>query len=362
MDDFSLFKSKILIVDDNPDAIKILAGSLPKHYTKLVATSGEKALNLLDVASGQPDLILLDIMMPAMDGYEVCRRLKADERFRDIPVIFMSRRSDFQDKIDGLNLGAVDFIAKPFELEETRYRIDVHLRIAFLQKKLERYNHYLEELVEAKAKEITDMQLSTIYALVRLTDQRDEIIGGHLERTQQICEKIARKMSLIDQYRSIITEDFLNYLITASPLFDIGKVGIPDDIYLKPGPLTPDEFEIMKSHTIIGAETLKSVLAKFPNNNTTRLGIEIARFHHEKWDGSGYPDGLAGESIPLSARIMAVADVFDAMRSGRPYRKASSHADCIQSIRSGSGSLFDPLVVEAFLEIERDVEKLYGQT
>ena len=361
MDDFGLFKSKILIVDDHPDAIKILAGALPKHYTKQFATSGEKALSLLFSATSQPDLILLDIMMPGLDGFEVCRRLKDDQRLKDIPVIFMTSRSDFQDKIDGLNLGAVDFITKPFELEEARYRIDVHLRIAFLQKKLERYNQYLEELVEAKAREIMDMQLSTIYALVRLTDQRDEIIGGHLERTQQICEKIARQLRNHERYQSTITDDYLAHLIIASPLFDIGKVGIPDDVYLKPGALTAAEYEIMKTHTMIGAETLASVLAKFPNNQTTRLGIEIARFHHEKWDGSGYPDGLAGDSIPLSARIMAVADAFDAMRSGRPYRKASPPADSVQMILAGSGTQFDPLVVDAFLQIERTLDDLYGR-
>jgi putative two-component system response regulator len=360
MDEFSFYKSKILIVDDHPIAIKTLAGSLPRHYTKLVATSGERALSMLANSTNLPDLILLDIMMPDMDGYEVNRRLKADERLRDIPVIFTTSRSDFQDKIEGLSQGAVDLIIKPYELEEARYRIDVHLRINFLQRKLERYNHYLEELVEAKAKEMIEMQLSTIYALIRLTDHRDEIIGGHLERTQQICEKIACQLRSQAKYQTIITDEYLNNFLTACPLFDIGKVGIPDDVYLKPGSLTPEEFEIMKQHTRIGSETLQSVLDKFPNNYTIRLGIEIARSHHEKWDGSGYPDGLAGESIPLSARIMALADVFDALRSGRPYRQSCSQADTILTIQRGSGSQFDPDIVDAFFQIEQSLKDLYA--
>ena len=235
MDDYSSKKSRILIVDDSPDAIKVLANALPKHFTKQVATSGEKALELLAVSDELPNLILLDIVMPVMDGYEVCKILKASERLRDIPVIFLSGRSDVQNKVEGLNRGGVDYITKPFEVDEVRSRVDVHLKIHYLQQELERHNQFLEQLVEEKAREITEMQLSTIYALVKLTDRRDDVIGGHLERTQQICMKIAQQLGEHPRYSSLINADFIDNIFKASPLHDIGKVGISDQIYLKPG-------------------------------------------------------------------------------------------------------------------------------
>ena len=258
-----------------------------------------------------------------------------------------------------MNRGGVDYITKPFEVDEVRSRVDVHLKIHYLQQELERHNQFLEQLVEEKAREITEMQLSTIYALVKLTDRRDDVIGGHLERTQQICMKIAQQLGEHPRYSSLINADFIDNIFKASPLHDIGKVGISDQIYLKPGKLTPEEFDIMKKHTVIGAETLKTVLEKFPGNHFIRLGINIALSHHEKWDGSGYPDSLSGEAIPISARIMAVADVFDALRSKRPYKKPFSHEESIQIIREGRGTHFDPAVADAFLKIEQNLQALY---
>jgi putative two-component system response regulator len=203
------------------------------------------------------------------------------------------------------------------------------------------------------------MQLSTIFALVKLTDYRDDILGSHLERTQLLCKLIAEKLAEYPKYNATITSGFIDNLYKASPLHDIGKVGIPDGIYLKPTKLTTEEFEIIKGHTTIGADTLKSILDRFPGNEFIRIGIDIARFHHEKWNGAGYPDGLIGEAIPLTARIMAVSDVFDALRTKRPYKNPFSHEDSIQIIIDGSGNHFDPSVVEAFLAIESSVKPLY---
>ncbi|NCA97929.1 MAG: HD domain-containing protein [Clostridia bacterium] len=352
-------RDKILIVDSSPDAIRSLAGALPSRFTKLIATSGAKAFDLLAAAEDLPSLILLETLMPQMDGYEICSLLKADDRYREIPVIFISSKNEIREKIEGLQRGAVDFITKPFDPGEVMSRVDVHLKIFNLQQELTRRQHDLEDLVEAKAKEVTEMQLATIFALVRLTDRRDDKIGGHLERTQRICASLARKLSESPRFQNQIDEAFMDNLFKAAPLHDIGKVGIPDHIYLKPGRLTPEEFATMQQHTLVGAQTLAKVLEKFPDNQLIHTGVEIARYHHERWDGQGYPEGLAGEAIPLSARIMAVADVFDALRMLRPYKKPMPHKDSVVVIREGRGSHFDPDVVDAFLAVESDLEKLY---
>lgn len=359
MNDSNQRREKILIIDSSPDAIRSLAGALPSCFTKLVATSGAKAFEVLAATGDLPSLILLETFMPLQDGYEICSLLKADTRYRDIPVIFISSKNETREKVEGLQRGAVDFITKPFDPGEVQSRVDVHLKIFNLQQELKRRQHDLEDLVEAKAKEVTDMQLATIFALVRLTDRRDDKIGGHLERTQALCASLARKLGELPRFQNQIDQAFIDILFKAAPLHDIGKVGIPDHIYLKPGRLTPDEFTAMKHHTLVGAQTLAKVLEKFPDNQLIRTGIEIARYHHERWDGQGYPEGLAGEAIPLSARIMAVADVFDALRMLRPYKKPMPHKDSVAVIREGRGSHFDPDVVDAFLAIETDLEKLY---
>ena len=352
-------RDKILIIDNSPDAIRSLAAALPPRFTKMVATSGAKAFDLLAAAEELPSLVLLETFMSEQDGFETCSRLKADPRYQDIPVIFISSKNEIKEKVEGLKRGAVDFITKPFDPGEVLSRVDVHLKIFNLQQELERRQHDLEDLVEAKAREATDMQLATIFALVRLTDRRDDKIGGHLERTQALCASLARKLAESPRFQNQIDEAYIANLYKAAPLHDIGKVGIPDHIYLKPGRLTPEEFATMQRHTLIGAQTLEQVLQKFPDNQLIRTGIEIARYHHERWDGQGYPEGLSGAQIPLSARIMAVADVFDALRMLRPYKKPMPHKDSVAVIREGRGSHFDPDVVDAFLAIEADLEKFY---
>ena len=359
MDETGQARNRILIVDDSPEGIKMLANALPRNFVKQAATSGERALRLLEKAADLPDLILLDVMMPGMDGFEVCRVLKEDPRFRDIPVIFLSGRKDLQDKLQGLAHGAVDYITKPFKVDEVRTRVDVHLRIRSIQRELERRKQFLEELVEDKARALLEMQLSTIYALIRLTEHRDEIIGGHLERTQRICVGIAQRLAELPEFQKTVDAEFIDRIYKASPLHDIGKMSVPDGIYLKPGRLTPEEFEIMKTHTTVGVESLVNVLSKYPGNDFIRFGVDIARTHHEKWNGTGYPVGLAGEDIPLSGRIMAVADVFDALRTRRPYKEPISHEDSISIVREGRGIHFDPRIVDAFLELSPFLKTLY---
>jgi putative two-component system response regulator len=346
---------KILIVDDNPGTLKILGSIISDEYTKQVATSGESAIEILEASSELPDLILLDLIMPGIDGVETCKIIKQNVRYKNIPIIFLSSRSDSLTKIEALKVGGVDYITKPFNFDEMRSRIDVHLSIHNLEQELAKHNRYLNDLIDEKAKEISEIQLSTIYALVKLTDYRDDVLGGHLQRTQIMCQRIAEKLQSEIKYESIIDDAFISNIFKSSPLHDIGKVGISDRIYLKPGKLTSEEFEIMKRHATIGAETLEAVLLRFPNNEFISMGIDIAKFHHEKWDGNGYPEGLSGEEIPISARIMAVSDVFDALMSKRPYKDAFSYAESYNIILEGKGIHFDPMVVDAFIEIVNEV-------
>ena len=351
---------KILIVDDSPEAVEVLSNALPKNYKRQVALSGDKAIKLLEKSEVLPDLILLDVMMPVMDGYEVCRRIKQDERFKEIPVIYLSSLSDTKDKVKAFKNGGVDYIEKPFQFEEVRARVDMHLRLRFFQKELEKHNTNLKKMVEDQVKEISESQMATIFAMAKLAESRDNDTGAHLIRIQVFCRLLAKKLQVNSIYQDKIDADYIDNLEKASPLHDIGKVGIKDAILLKPGKLTQDEFEEMKKHTTIGADTLEEVYQKYPANYFIKTGIEIAKSHHEKWDGSGYPEGLSGEKIPLAARIMAMADVFDALHSKRVYKEAYSDEKTKAIIVTGRGKHFDPLIADAFLELEQDFDNTYA--
>jgi len=354
----NIFK-KILIIDDSPEAIVVLGNALPKHYKRQAAISGENAIKLLDTSEELPDLILLDVMMPGMDGYEVCSHLKKDERLKEIPVIYLSALTDTKDKVKAFEQGGVDYIEKPFQFEEVRARVDTHLKLRYFQRELEAHNNNLKEMVEEKVKEISESQIATIFAMAKLAESRDNDTGDHLKRIQIFCGLIAKKLSQHPKYKGKINAEFIDILQKASPLHDIGKVGIRDVILLKPGKLTTEEFEEMKEHTTIGANTLEEVYQKYPGNYFVKIGIEIAESHHEKWDGSGYPKGLCGDEIPLSARIMALVDVYDALRSKRVYKEAYSKEKTREIIIQGSGKHFDPLIVEVFLEFEEEFDKAY---
>lgn len=355
-----MYKWKVLIVDDNVEAIEVLSNALPKDYKCQVAISGEKALELLNRSIELPDIILLDVLMPGMDGYEVCRHLKNDDRYREIPVIYLSALTDTKDKVKAFEQGGVDYIVKPFQLEEIRARVDTHLKLHFFQKELEANNSNLTQIVHDQVREISESQMATIFALAKLTESRDSDTGDHLKRIQIFCRMLADKLSVHPECTRKMPPNFIETLQKASPLHDIGKVGLKDAILLKPGKLTPSEFEEMKSHTIIGANTLADVFHKYPNNYFIEIGIEIARSHHERWDGSGYPDGLKGEEIPLSASIMALADVYDALRSKRVYKEAYSHLEACELITKERGKHFNPLLVDIFVDSENAFKSIYA--
>ncbi len=352
-------RGTVMVVDDNPANLTLMERMLlSRGYEVRSFPRGRMALQA--AREEPPDLILLDINMPEMSGYEVCDRLKSDPRLSGIPVIFLSAMNDPEDKLLGFRAGGVDYVSKPFQFEEVQARVDAHVRLRRLHLRVEIDNRRLHELVDLQIRKIADSQMETIFAVAKLAEARDDETAMHLERVQAYCRLLATGLSAHPRYRSTVGSAWIGNIYHASPLHDIGKVAIPDRILLKPGKLTTEEFEIMKTHTVVGAQTLRSVHEKYPDNAFIAMGIEVARSHHEWWDGAGYPDGRAGDEIPLSARIVAVADCYDAIRSRRRYKPAVPHAETCAIILGESGSHFDPGVMAVFTELAdtfRDVSE-----
>lgn len=348
----------ILIVDDTKMNIDILVNAMGDRYDLSVAMNGPAALQL--AKDEIPDLILLDIMMPGMDGFEVLEQLKADKLTKDIPVILLSALSEVGNKAKGFTLGAVDYIIKPFHLEEVFARINTHLKLKAAQSALKEFNDSLQARVAEQVEELNKSQLAMIFALAKLSHTRDDNTGMHLERVQHLCKELSLALGEHPYYQNIITTEFADVIYHTSPLHDVGKVGIEDAILLKPGKLSQEEFEIMKTHTTLGSSTLESVLKHYPNNEFIKMGIAIARHHHEKWDGKGYPDNLCGTDIPLSARIMALVDVYDALRTKRPYKEPFTHERSINIIQEQSGTAFDPDIAEVFLQSHERFDNVYN--
>jgi putative two-component system response regulator len=354
-------QARIMVVDDTPQNLRLLENLLSERgYHVFALPDGEMALAA--AAKNPPDLILLDIDMPGLNGYQVCKRLKSDASLAEIPIIFISALSETADKVRAFEAGGVDYVTKPIKFDEVAARVATHLKIRALQASLEEHNRRLEEIVAAQVKKISESQMATIFALAKLAENRDTDTGGHLERVQEYCRVLATELKKGSCYGDIIDDDFIANIYQASPLHDIGKVAVPDMVLLKPGRLNPDEFEVMKTHVSIGAETLMAVLERYPENAFVRMGIDIARYHHERWDGAGYPEGISGDRIPLSARVMAVVDVYDAFRSDRCYRSGLTHEATRRIILEGSATQFDPVIAEKFQELESVFRKIYEET
>lgn len=351
--------SKILIVDDQEVNREILEEHVRVlGHESLFAENGLSAL--AQIEKNVPDLILLDIMMPVMDGHQVLEQLQADNVFRHIPVIVVSALDEMDSVVRCIANGAEDYLVKPFNQEILKARISKSLENKALRdqeknfrKKLQEYNLHLESRVQEQVRQITRGHLSTIFAMSKLTESRDPETGEHLERMREYCKILASQLSTMSMYASDLDKSYIDNIYWASPLHDIGKVGIPDHILLKPGKLTGDEFEVVKTHSTIGAETLKAVSEQCPDNDFIRMGIEIAESHHEKWDGSGYPHNLSGRDIPLAGRIVALGDSYDALTSKRCYKDAFTHEKSRELVLEGCGIHFDPDIVEAFLASER---------
>jgi putative two-component system response regulator len=337
-------QSTILIVDDSAVSLTMIYELLRPYYRTQLANNGPKALRLARAAN-PPDLILLDIEMPEMDGYQVCETLTADPVTREIPVLYLTARTDSQAEVRGFESGAVDYLTKPICAPTLLARVKTHLALAEAREFLKNHNQLLEQEVVRRTREIALLQQAMLVALGSLAETRDNETGNHIRRTQHYVKLLA------EQTRDVfhLGEREIDMISRSAALHDIGKVGIPDAILLKPGKLTADEFGIMKTHTVLGRDTIAQA-EKYLEGGSDFLATarEIAHCHHEKWDGSGYPRGLSGDAIPPSARLMAVADVYDALRSKRVYKDAFSHDQAVGIIVAGSGQHFDPAVVRAF--------------
>ena len=354
-------KPSILVVDDIVDNLSLMRAVLKDTYKVKVADNGVEAL---EIARGEnpPDLILLDVMMPGMDGYEVCRTLKSEERTKTIPVIFLTAMTEIEDETKGLELGAADYITKPISPPIVLVRIKAQLQLKAAADFLRDKNRYLEDEVAArtrevvaKTKEVEALQDVTILAMASLAETRDNETGNHIRRTQHYVKILSNRLQQHPKFSAALTEDVIDMLVKSSPLHDIGKVGIPDSILLKPGRLSPEEFEIMKTHAILGQSAIRHAEEQLGKKvGFLDFAKEIAYFHHEKWDGSGYPAGIREEQIPVSARLMALADVYDALISWRIYKPAMPHSKAVEIICEGRGKHFDPDVVDAFLETQQE--------
>jgi putative two-component system response regulator len=354
-------KPTILVVDDTPDNLTLITNLLKDRYRTKIATNGEKALKVA-VTGTPPDLVLLDIMMPVMDGYEACRRLKADRKTSGIPVIFLTAKAEEADETLGFEAGAVDYITKPISPPILLARVETHLQLKAVRDFLVDKAVFLEEEVLKRTREVQMIQDVTIVAMASLAETRDNETGNHIRRTQNYVRVLARQMQTHPRFRDVLTDETIELLYKSAPLHDIGKVGIPDSILLKPGKLTPEEFEIMKTHTTLGRDAILAAEARLDvSNSFLSLAREIAYSHQEKWDGSGYPEGLSGDDIPVSARLMAVADVYDALISRRVYKEPLSHDDAVAVIVEGSGAHFDPDLVAGFVELESEFRAIAQQ-
>jgi len=320
---------KILIVDDISQNIKVLGEALRGEYTISFAKDGRRAIELAR-SETPPDLILLDIMMPDMDGYEVCRELKSHQSTRDIPIIFITAKSDVEDETKGFGFGAVDYITKPINPTIVQARVRTHIEL-----KLHRDN--LEDLIRHRTRELEDTRLEIIYRLARAAEFRDNETGQHVRRLSHYCGLLAQAVGLPKAHCELIFH--------ASSMHDVGKIGIPDNILQKPGKLDPNELQIMENHARIGADLLGG-----HDSELLQLASTIALTHHERWDGSGYPQGLRAEEIPVEGRITALCDVFDALTNDRPYKRAWPDQEAVDEIQRQRGKHFDPQITDLFVD------------
>ena len=342
-------KATILLVDDTPVNIQVLANSLKAHYQIKIATSGAKALEI--ASQSPPDLILLDIMMPEMDGYEVCRQLKTDPATAAIPILFVTAMTEQASEAKGLALGAVDYIAKPFVPELVLARVKNHLELKL-------HRDRLEQLVQERTREVELTQDVTIECMSSMAEYRNAETLGHIKRTRQYIGIMAKKLRSHPKFREQLDDSAIRRLFKSSSLHDIGKTRVPEQILFKPAKLTEKEFAIVKEHSLYGSETIAASTRSLGSNSFLNCAQEIAATHHEKWDGSGYPQGLRGEAIPLGGRLMALADVYDALISKRVYKAPIPHAQAVETIRAERGRHFDPDIVDAFLELAENFRRI----
>jgi len=342
-------RKTIYLVDDNITNLAFGKSALAEHYKVFTMNSGGSLLKFLE--KNIPDLILLDVEMPEMNGYEAIKIIKSKRETKNIPVIFLTAKSDGDSELEGLSLGAIDYITKPFSTSLLLKRIETHLELA-------NYNRHLQEMVLDKTKSVVELQSAILKTIAELVECRDNITGGHIERTTYYLSALLDVMQIHELYREKISEWDLKLVLQSAQLHDVGKISIRDGVLQKPSKLTAAEFEEIKKHTVFG----EKIIDKIKKNTSERIFLEhagiFAATHHEKWDGSGYPKGLKGEEIPLQGRLMAIADVYDALVSERPYKKPYTHQEAVNIIGDGRGSHFDPDLVDLFLKISDEFNRI----
>jgi len=356
-------RSKVILVDDVKSNLTMGRDLLKTFYEVYPVTSGQRLFELLENVI--PDMILLDIEMPEMNGYEAIKKLKNTPQFADIPVIFLTSKGDESSEMEGFDLGAVDYVTKPFSGPLLLKRIANQLLIVQQKKELlasqaalKDYADNLEIKVSEKTAEVTDLQNAVLSTVADLVEFRDKLTGGHIYRTQRYLQALVNEMIKEGIYASEVSKWNMDFFLPSAQLHDVGKISITDLILNKPEKLTPEEFEIMKTHVLVGVNAIEQIMHKTKEHAFLNHALLVVRSHHEKWDGSGYPVGLSGTNIPIEGRLMAVADVYDALISERPYKKALSHEDACKIIENGAGSHFDSVLVDVFKKIKNEFEKV----
>ena len=339
----------ILVVDDDSANLMLAQKILGKEYRIAAANSGKAAFRYLE--RNRPDLILLDINMPEMDGFEACEKLRENKEYSGIPVIFLTADKSVQTEMRCFQAGAVDFVGKPFVPDILISRVNRTLE-------LERYRNSLEVTVQRQTERIKEIQNQVIIGMANLIESRDGSTGKHVKNTQIYVKVIADELKNRGLFPECLTEEYIQTLCNAAPLHDVGKIKIPDRILQKPGRLTDEEYDIIKTHTVYGWEIIDEIIGDVEDEDYVRIAKEIAYCHHERWDGKGYPRGLSGEEIPLCARIMAIADVFDALHAERCYKSAKPLDELMKIFEEGRGTQFDPTIVDVFLSMESKLKEV----
>lgn len=347
-------KKCIFFVDDNLANLTVGRNALSSFYNVITIPSAAKMFAMLE--KRLPDLILLDIEMPQMNGYEAIRILKSDPVTEPIPVIFVTAKNDNFSELEGLTLGAVDYIGKPFSLALLKKRIELHLLVESQKRELQQYNDNLQQMVEEKTQSVLLLQNSVLKTVSELVECRDDVTGGHIERTQEYLRLLLQAARENGLYIEQIVGWDINFLLQSSQLHDVGKIAIRDSVLLKPGKLTDEEFELMKTHTTFGVQVIERIQQITPESSFLEHAKIFAGTHHEKWNGAGYPNHLKGEEIPLQGRLMAIADVYDALTNARPYKPAYSHEEACEIIQDGRGTHFDPQLIDLFMEYSRQIQ------
>ena len=349
----------VFLVDDNIVNLNTGKNVLQHKYTVVTMPSGEKLLQMLQKT--KPDLILLDVEMPGLSGYDTIKEIKANPEIADIPVIFLTAKSDPENELLGLSLGALDYIAKPFSPPLLLKRIELHLLLESQKKELKDFNDNLLVMVKERTNDIANLQNAVIVWAAEMVEFRDEETGQHVERVQKYLKLLLSTMQGIDEYRNEITKWDAEAFFKSALLHDVGKIKIRDNILLKNTKLTDDEWTNMKLHAEYGKTLLESLQAKVPTQTFLDYAKTLAYSHHERWDGTGYPGRLKGTDIPLQARMMALADVYDALVSERPYKSAFSHEKALEIITEGRGTQFDPDLVDLFVNLSSEIKKIHEE-